>query len=57
MDEAEILGLSFLAFHWTAPRLHLSAVATPNRVSQLVRVGVAGLRAALVADRQSQPKS
>jgi len=54
MDEEEIPGLSFLAFHRTATMLHTpaisSALSMSGRPSQVFPVNAAELAAALEAD-------
>jgi hypothetical protein len=50
VDEEEIPGLSFLAFHRTATMLHLPAVSVSSPSYQVVSVDPAELQAALEAD-------
>lgn len=50
MDEEEILGLSFLAFHRTATMLHTPAISMSGRPDQVFSVTSTELAAALEAD-------
>jgi hypothetical protein len=52
IDEEEIPGLSFAAFHRTATILHLPAVSVFASKSEAVPVGATDLAAALAADTQ-----
>lgn len=51
VDEEEILGLSFLAFHRTATMLALPAIGAKGGAEQLVTVRPEDLEAALARDR------
>lgn len=50
IDEEEMPGLSFAAFHRTATMLHLPALSVTSGLNEIVPVDPAELAAALAAD-------